>query len=153
MSKRKKNIDEFFARYESNFNRGMGGNDVSNDVINSFSECFTESTPGGVNCAKNGKEFASKVKQGMEFYRSIGTRSMTISSTDITLLDELHAMAKVYWRYTYEKDRTEGHIDFHVFYFLTTVTGELKIFAFIAGDEMKALREKGLVPEEAEAQR
>lgn len=153
MSKRKKNIDEFFSRYESNFNRGLTGDDVSNEITSSFFECFTESSPLGVICAKNGKEFVDKVNQGMEFYRTIGTKSMTISSTDTTLLDDVHAMTKVYWRYTYEKNGNEGHIDFHVYYFLTNVNGELRIFSFIAGDEMKALREKGLVPEEAEAQR
>lgn len=57
----------------------------------------------------------------------------------------------MYWRYSYNKEGTEASIDFHVVYFLTTVDGELKIFAFIAGDEWKALKERGLVSQEQEA--
>lgn len=150
MSKRKKNVEEFFSRYETMFNSAMAGQDVTQEATAMFADSFVESTPSGVMCSNNRGEFVEKARKGLEFYRSIGTRSMTISSTDVTLIDDLHAMAKVYWRYTYDKDGSEGHIDFHVFYFLTNATGELKIFSFIGGDETKLLKEHGLVPEEAE---
>jgi hypothetical protein len=72
-------------------------------------------------------------------------------SKDVTLIDDLHYSVKVYWRYTFEKDGREGTIDFHNTYFLTTIEGEPKIFAYIVGDEQKALKEHGLILQEAEA--
>jgi hypothetical protein len=57
-------------------------------------------------------------------------------------------MVKVYWRYSYLKDNNPGTVDFNTFYFVNTSNGEIKIFAYIAGDEQKALREKGLIPQE-----
>lgn len=54
-------------------------------------------------------------------------------------------MARVYWHYSYLKDGKPGTIDFHIIYLLTTVNNEIKIFAYIAGDEQKALKERGLI--------
>lgn len=153
MSKRKKNIEEFFSRYEASFNNSLNsdGSGVAEAVQPYFSNCFIESGPNGVLCAENNDAFVDKIKQVLQFYRSIGSKGMTITSKDVTLIDDLHASAKIYWRYTYEKDGAEGAIDFHVIYFLTTVENDLKIFAFIAGDEWKALKERGLVTQEQEA--
>lgn len=153
MSKRKKNIEEFFSRYEANFNNSMSGdgNGVAEAVQPFFSSCFIESGPAGVICGQNNDEFVGKIKQVLQFYRGIGSKGMAIMSKDITLVDDLHASVNVYWRYAYEKDGADGAIDFHVTYFLTTVEHELEIFAFIVGDEMKALKEHGLVTEEQAA--
>ena len=152
MSKRKKNIEEFFSKYEANFNSAMGGNEseVSEELQSAFSNCFVESSPVGVICGQNNDEFVAKMKQVFQFYRTIGSKSMTISSKDITLIDDFHASAKIYWHYTYIKDGNEGAIDFHNIYLLTTVNNELKIFAFIVGDEMKELKAHGLIQEGVE---
>ncbi|HZY79361.1 MAG TPA: hypothetical protein VFE50_07560 [Cyclobacteriaceae bacterium] len=153
MSKRKKNIEEFFSKYESNFNTALNGDGsgVADAVQPFFANCFVESGPTGVICGQNNDEFVDRISQNFQFYRGIGSKGMNILSKDITLLDDLHATVNVYWRYTYEKDSSEGTIDFHVIYFLTTVDGDLKIFSYIAGDEMKALREHGLITEEQAA--
>jgi len=152
MSKRKKNIEEFFSKYESNFNNALNGDqeEVLESMQASFTSCFMESNPKGVICAQNNKEFIDKMKQVYQFYRTIGSKGMAITSKEINLLDEFHASAKVYWRYSYEKDGHEGSIDFHNLYFITTADGDPKIFAFIVGDEMKVLKEHGLVQQEAE---
>jgi hypothetical protein len=150
MSKRKKIIEEFFSNYEQNFNNALGGADMEEHMRQSFASCFVESSPGGVVCGQNDAKFLENMRAGLDMYRKIGTKSMSITSKDISLIDELHASAKIYWRYTYEKDGKEGFIDFHVFYFLNFVDGNPKIFSYIAGDEQRALKEHGLVPETAE---
>jgi hypothetical protein len=149
MSKKKKAIEEFFAGYESNFNEALSNVDLDlRDVIgNSFADCFVESTPSKVTCMER-SGYESKIREGTDFYRSIGVKSMAIVSKDITLLDDYHVMAKVYWRYDYEKDSKSGSLDFHVIYLFTmSAENSPRIFAYLAGDEERVLREKGLVAE------
>lgn len=150
MSKRKKQVEEFFTAYESHFNNALSNEhaDVKEEITRSFADCFVESSPLGVTCGKNNAQFQEKIWQGFDFYRSIGSRAMNIISKEINLLDDLHAMVKVYWRYSYVKENNPGTIDFNAFYLVTTLNSQLKIVAYIAGDEQKALREKGLVPQE-----
>jgi hypothetical protein len=71
---------------------------------------------------------------------------MNIAAKEINLIDDFHAMVKVYWRYHYQKDNIPGTIDFHSIYFLRAFDNDIRIFAFITGDEQKALMEKGLIP-------
>jgi hypothetical protein len=148
MSKRKKNIEEFFNDYESHFNKGILNQqlNVKDEIARSFENCFIESSPAGVICGKNDDQFVEKIKSGFAFYKSIGSKGMNIVSKDIALLDDLHALVKVYWRYSYIKDDKEGAIDFTNYYLVTT-NDQVKIFAYIAGDEQKALSEKGLAPQ------
>jgi len=151
MSKRKKQLDEFFITYESIFNKGISGENVHEEITNSFAECFIESSATGVICGKNGDEFIEKIKQGFDFYKSIGARGMHIISKDISLVDDFHSMVKVHWRYDYDKEGQHGAIDFNTYYLLTTVN-EPKIIAYMAGDEQKVLKEKGLIPEHEEVE-
>jgi len=148
MSKRKKHIEEFFTAYESHFNNAILNeqSNIKEEISGSFEDCFIESSPAGVICGKNDGQFIEKIKAGFAFYRSIGSKGMEIVSKDIALLDDLHALVKVYWRYSYVKDGKEGSIDFTNYYLVTT-NDQVKIFAYIAGDEQKALSEKGLVPQ------
>jgi hypothetical protein len=145
MSKRKKNIEEFFSAYEAHFNKALSNEHVtSEEMAQFFEDCFIESSPQGVICGKNDNQFIEKIQSGFEFYKGIGSKSMTIVSKDVTLLDDLHALAKIYWRYSYMKEEREGTIDFTNYYFVTT-RDQVKIFGYIAGDEQKALADKGLV--------
>lgn len=150
MSKRKKNIEEFFSAYEEQFNKSLeSGHVATEDISQFFEECFIESRPQGVFCSKNDDKFAEKIQSAFEFYSGIGSKSMTIVSKEVTLIDEGHALVKVYWRYTYSKDERFGTIDFTNYYFVTT-RDQVKIFGYIVGEEDKALAEKGLL-EQAEA--
>lgn len=149
MSKKKKQVEEFFNAYESHFNEGLRNDtEISKKIAESFATCFVESSPAGVICGKNDSGFPEKIRQGFSFYKNIGSTGMNIISKDITLLDDFHALAKIYWQYTYQKDNTPGTIDFNTFYLLNIFDGEVKIFAYMTGDELKALKEKGLIPEE-----
>ena len=140
-------IEEFFAAYEEHFNNALSGrvSNIEEVMAQSFANCFIESSPLGVNCGKNDEHFPDVIKHGIGFYKSIGSESMHITNTHITFLDELHAMCKVSWTYTYRKEGKTGTIDFVVIYFVRLTEDEVKIFAYIAGDEQKALRERGLV--------
>jgi hypothetical protein len=149
MSKRKKQVEEFFANYESLFNNSLSNSDFKGEgIAQSFEDFFIESSPQGVTCLKNDSRFLDNIRSAFDFYRNIGSKGMSIVSKEITVLDDLHAMAKIYWRYSYTKGDKEGTIDFTNFYFVT-MRDQVKIFSFIAGDEQKALAEKGLMPEGA----
>jgi hypothetical protein len=148
MSKRKKNIEEFFTTYEEHFNNAISSEHAGEEEIGKyFADCFIESSPLGVQCGRNDKQFLERTRQGYAFYREIGSKGMHIVSREITLLDDFHAMVKVYWRYTYQKDEREGFIDFNVFYIVSAVNQEIKIIAYITGNEQQALKEAGLVQE------
>jgi hypothetical protein len=148
----KKNIEEFFGAYETHFNLAVSGMqaDINGVIRKSFADCFVESSPLGVICGKNDDEFLNRIQEGFNFYRNIGSKGMKIRSKDVTVLDDFHAITKVQWRYSYLKDNVSGAIDFDVFYLLRIVNHEVKIFGYISGDEQKALRERGLIPEEHE---
>lgn len=147
MTQTETKIDRFFKNYETNFNKGLAGQDIDSDVLNSFADCFIESSPAGVMCAKNSPEFLQKIRQGFEFYKNIGTTSMKIAAMHIEGLDSGHNLVKVGWHYeATKKDKSKVEIDFDIFYLLRTFNDEVKIFVYITGDEQKVLREKGLIP-------
>lgn len=147
MENRRKKIEDFFTSYEQHFNDSLTGHtDNINEIMaNSFADCFVESSPAGVNCGKNDDQFANVIRQGIGFYKSIGSLSMHITEKEITLIDDLHAMCKISWIYAYRKDGKEGTIDFVVYYFVRTPDEGIKIFAYIAGDEQKELKARGLI--------
>lgn len=147
MSNQRQQIEEFFSSYEEHFNNALSGgaSNIEEILAQSFANCFIESSPLGVNCGKNDEQFPDAIRKGIAFYKSIGSESMHITNTHITFLDELHAMCKVSWTYTYLKNEQTGTIDFAVIYFVRLSGDGVKIFAYIAGDEQKALRESGLV--------
>jgi hypothetical protein len=153
MNNRKKELNEFFAAYEQRFNDGLSGKVDVQGTIDAFAECFVEASPVGIICGQNGNDFRKAIPQGYDFYKSIGTQSMTIAETDITLINDLHAVTKVHWlsHYLRKQDLNPVSIEFDVHYFTQQQNGGPRIFAYITGDEQKALREHGLIPEEAAA--
>jgi hypothetical protein len=79
--------------------------------------------------------------------RSIGTRALAIRGISATPIDETHQMAKVDFRASYEKTTGERlDIDFPISYLLAARGDSFEIFAYVAGDEMAAYREHGLIP-------
>lgn len=139
-------LDSFFDAYAERFNTGLnsGKADVTG-TIQSFANCFIEASPVGIICGDNDDEFKKKIPEGYQFYKQAGITSMDIISKEITLLDELHAMAKVHWSCTYNKSNKNGTIEFDVIYFLQTQNNQPKIFAYITGDEQQALKDHGLI--------
>lgn len=139
-------INAFFDEYENRFNRSLQGETTDlKAAAGSFTECFMESSPLGVICGKNDKDFEKKMEQGYAFYKSIGTTGMYITNRQMQVLDDFHTMCKVSWKYKAEKEGKQVDIDFMVIYLLQTMNDTVKIFAYITGDEQKALKDKGLL--------
>lgn len=140
-------VSQFFEKYEQRFNEALA-NPSKVDVratADAFAEYFVESSPAGVVGGRNDEAFRQMIPKGLEYYRSIGTKSMKISSLNTTQLDDLHFMTRVHWDSRYEKESVEMRIEFDVLYFLRCKEGRFKIFAYITGDEQKVLREHGLI--------
>ena len=73
---------------------------------------------------------------------------MKIESKAITLLDDYHAMVNLHCVSAYApQGKAPFTIAFDVFYFLQHLKEDLKIFAYITGDETRVLKEHGLIPE------
>jgi hypothetical protein len=143
---RNESIKNFFFAYEARFNDALSGKEDVDSVVNSFASCFVEASPAGINCGKNDESFREAIPKGNEFYRTIGTRFMKITSLAITPLDDLHSMVKVQWDSLYQKKNEETvSIKFQVIYFLQSKGNEHKIFLYITGDEQKAFKEHGLI--------
>lgn len=145
-NKRKKAINDFFNGYEASFNSAIAGDTslAPKTVVESFADFFVESNPKGVICGQNDAGFQAKITEGFNFYRSIGGNSMHILSRNIDKIDNTHSMVKVKWEYTaIKKDNSEAKIEFTNIYFLNSLNDSPKIFAYIAGDEQRALKEKG----------
>ncbi len=141
-------INAFFEAYEKRFNDSLatGKADVMG-TSKSFAKHFIEASPKGVNSATNNFFFRWMISRGHAFYRKIGTKSMTILSKEITPIDTFHSMVKVRWssKYIRQTDGSPITLDFDVTYFLQHIKDEIKIFAYVTGDEEKVLKEMELI--------
>jgi hypothetical protein len=142
-------VENFFSQYESRFNEALAGGEPDIDsVVNSFAEHFIEASPVGIVAGENNKKFRKMIAQGWEFYQKIGIRAMNILSKDVTILDPLHAIAKIHWNSSFVRaDRSKGEVDFNVFYLVQKREDDLKIFAYITGNEQQVLKDQGLIPD------
>lgn len=140
-------IENFFDRYEARVNDALSGEDPDIDeTAKSFTSDFIEASPAGILVGKNDKKFRKAISQGWEFYKGIGIQVMDIVSRQITILDKLHAIVKVRWNSSFvRKNKTKGEIAFDVFYLVQKTGNDLRIFAYITGDEQQALKDVGLV--------
>lgn len=140
-------IDDFFNQYAARVNWALWEGQFDTDgIMQAFSEDFIGASPLGVRAGKNDSVFKDAISKGWSFYRNLGIHSMNIISKNITLLDEFHAMVKVKWNclYVTKTDRS-GEIEFEVFYLLHIQANNIKIFAYITGDEQAAFKEAGLI--------
>lgn len=143
-------IQAFFEAYARRFNAALA--DPSTEDVEAtaqaFAAYFVEATPLGVMGGANNAQFRAMIPENNAFYRSIGTRSMTISRLEIQPIDAFHAMARVLWDSRYDRpDGTETAIPFEVVYFVQVREGTPRIFAYVTGDEQTVLREHGLLPD------
>jgi hypothetical protein len=62
-------------------------------------------------------------------------------------LDNLHAIVRVHWNSVFQrKNKSQGEVAFNVFYILQKQEENIRIFAYITGDEQQVLKEEGLIP-------
>jgi hypothetical protein len=143
-----KPVDQFFRGYVEAFNRSLGESVDVDGIRGHFAGCFVAAGSDGVRCGENDAAFVQTLQQGYAFYRSIGTKAMSIRGIAETSIDDVNLMANVDYRATYERPTGESvEIDFAVTYLLHAGGDGLKIFAFMAGDEMALYREHGLLPD------
>jgi hypothetical protein len=115
-----------------------------------FAACFVGAGPAGVRCGHNDAAFRELLPKANAFYRSVGTKGMTILGVEKTPLDGLHTVVKVHWRADYARPTGEAvGIEFDVFYLVQTRDEGPKIFAYVTGDEQQARRDHGLLPDGA----
>lgn len=147
MKTNKKIIEDFFKAYEKSFQKAIEGTPFDPKILAAnFTGSFLQASPKGVMTGKNDKKFLETLPKIYEHYRLIGTQSMKIGEQVVIPIDELHSMVKIHWLSAYlRKDGKKITIDFDVHYLLQHIGGQVKIFAFIAGDEEKVMKEHGLI--------
>lgn len=145
---RQHELDNFFNRYEARFNEALAGEEPEiEETANSFTESFIAASPAGVRAGQNNSEFRKSLNEGWMFYKQIGVHSMDILSTQITILDDFHALVKVHWNCSFvRKDKSRGETAFEVFYLVQKKDEDIRIFAYITGDEQQVLKDEGLIP-------
>lgn len=150
MENTKQKLEQFFDEYAARTNRALGDEPVVDVDATSaaFATTFLEASPKGVSCGNNDDEFRKAIPKGLEFYRSIGTKSMNIITKNMTQLDDFHWMVKVHWEAHYQKsDGAKNVIPFEVIYMTQVIDEAIKIFCYITGDEEQMYKDHGLVPE------
>ncbi|MCC2611431.1 hypothetical protein ABK249_05645 [Neorhizobium sp. Rsf11] len=111
-----------------------------------FAAYFVGSTPQAVFGGPNDEKFREVIPKGFARYREVGGKQMLITGIKVTPLNDLHALAEVGWDFAYlNKSGESGNIRFTNFYFITVAGGRPRIFAYITGDEEKAMKDHGLV--------
>jgi hypothetical protein len=139
-------IRTFFERYESFFNRSLGGDVDSDEIAALYASEFIAATPAGVMTGKNDDQLKQVMAQGYARYRAMGTKDMRIRDVRLSTIDDDHCVAHVAWRATYvRKDQPDVAIDFVVHYFVQKLDGEPKVFGWVSGDEQALLRKHGII--------
>jgi hypothetical protein len=137
---------EFFHRYIEAYNQGLKGELDTHLIRSFFTEQFFAAGPDSVETGSNNQFFSETLKKAYSFYQKIGTREMHLRNLMVTPIDRFHDMVKVYYRADYTPEgMPQKSMDFDVTYFIQNSENGPKIFGFVAGDEMQAYRDAGLV--------
>ncbi|WP_421951273.1 nuclear transport factor 2 family protein [Pelagibacterium sp.] len=147
MPRDQSDFESFFADYLDAYNRSLGDRVDYGAIRSHFSSCFIAAGPEGVMTSENDESFSQALDKSCAFYKSIGTKKMNVTGVQITDIDEGHYIAKVHYAAEYEKDDEPLVIPFAVTYMLEDRDGQLKIFGFVAGDEMAIYRQYDLIPD------
>ena len=141
--------EAFFREYAKAYERSLGDSVDTVAIRGFFAEAFVSAGVRGQAAAGgNDEAFEQALTQGFGFYKAIGTTSMAVERVEAEALCENHDRVRVFYSAGYrKKDGTEVSIPFDVLYLIQRRSGGPKIFGFIAGDEMAAYRQHGLVDE------
>ena len=136
-------VEGFFKRYEE------AANTFDPGIIGSqFTAAFMSGDPNGVTCIHNDEEFLKAIPDRHAFFESIGFRYARILNINETPLDDRYTMAKVHWHMVFENQK--GHqqdFKFFISYFLFDSGDGPRIAFYIShDDELKVMREAGLIP-------
>lgn len=139
-------VRKFFERYETVFNRSLGGNMGMDEVAALYASEFIAASPTGVMAGKNDDQLRQVMAQGYARYREIGTKEMRLSNVRLSPIDERHCVAHVAWTAIYaRKNQPDVPIDFDVHYFIQKLNEEPKVFGWVSGDEQAVLKQHGII--------
>lgn len=139
-------VRKLFERYESVFNRSLGGDMDMEAVAALYASEFIAASPAGVMAGKNDDRLKQVMAQGYARYRAMGTKEMRIRTVRLSPMDDHHCVAHVAWTATYaRKDRPDAAIDFDVHYFVQKLDEEPKVFGWVSGDEQALLRKHDII--------
>lgn len=139
-------VRELFGRYESFFNRALGGDVDAEEFASLYAPEFIGAAPAGVMTGKNDEQFRQAMTQGYAHYRDIGTKEMRLRHVGILAIDEYHCLAHVAWTATYTREKqADVALDFDVHYLVQKLDEEAKVFGWISGDEQALLKEHGIL--------
>ena len=96
-------IRTFFERYESVFNRSLGGDIDMDEVASLYASAFIAASPAGVMTGKNDDQLKQVMAQGYARYRAMGTKEMRIRNVRLSPMDDHHCVAHVAWTATYAR--------------------------------------------------
>jgi len=142
-------IKDFFSAYERRVNDALIDplKIDSLGMTSAYTSNFIEASPSGVQVFQNNEQFVTALGPAFEGKRRIGTRSMSVTALNTTIIDDLHAAVKIRWLAHYErrKDQKAINVEFDETYLLQSVDGKPRIFAYVAGDEQETLKKYGLL--------
>jgi hypothetical protein len=139
-------IRRFFSDYETACNNLLLGTDGSTVRLRkAFASDFIKADPSGSSTIANNFLFGRNVKKKFKNYKALKLQSQKIASLDIIPVDLFHYMVKVRWSCWYIKKHSVSEtIEFTSTYIIQHLNNELKIFAYICGEEDRVLKERGM---------
>ncbi len=139
-------IRRFFAQFEAAYNRALIEPGDAEALAETFADSFVAANPNGVLCWKNDENLSEIIRQGFEFYRSVGAKSARIASLSVTPVDGAHAFVRAEWEMLFRRPGGDLEaIRSEVAYLVQTIDEEPRIFSFITPDERQMFRERGLL--------
>jgi hypothetical protein len=139
-----KKIEEFFGRYEE------AANTFDPRLVSSqFTADFMSGDPNGVICIRNDEEFLKAIPERGAFFEKIGFKYAKILDISESALDDRYTMAKVHWHMAFEKDPGKQlDFRFYITYILVDLGDGPKVAFYVShDDELKVMRDAGLIPE------
>lgn len=138
-------VNDLFKRYERLTNEALANEPDLDALGNLYTDEFIASAPGGVRTGQKDDEFEKMLTSGFAYNREIGTQRMNVTDVKLEPIDDMHALANVDWRATYDIEETTKNIEFTNAYLVRVENGEAKVFGWITGDEQAELREHGII--------
>jgi hypothetical protein len=86
-------VGKFFGRYESFFNRSLGGDMDMDRVAALYASEFIAVSPAGVMTGRNDDQLKQVMAQGYARYRAIGTKEMRIRSIRLSPMGMMRWMS------------------------------------------------------------
>lgn len=140
-------MDAVVKRLFHDYEKAFDALDIDQQVP-LFAETFLSAGPKGT-IAQGRKELATMAKKAAAFYRKVGQTGAEIRSMKETPVSGEYSFVTVHWAASFEK--LDKPVEFDVTYVLQKTDPDApKIILFIAHqDEEQAMRDLGLVSEEA----